>query len=121
MSFSLGFDDVLPTNSSQSSPFHPSSGDSFLDYGASFGASFGGSGSIPSGEEAMSTAFTRGSSVTSASQDLKDMLDSNKDGLKVLKLTNTLLYSLIDTLSVYSMPSLSRWSNFYTFQIIFHT
>lgn len=81
MSFSLGFDDVLPNsaaNSYQGSPYHASSD------GGDHGGSFGGSGAIGTGEEAMSTAFTRGSSVTaSASQDLKEMLDSNKDGLKV--------------------------------------
>ena len=56
-------------------------------------ASFGGAGPIGTGEEAMSTAFsTRGSSVTSASQDLKDMLDSNKDGLKVWNFIGTCLH-----------------------------
>lgn len=101
MSFSLGFDDLIPNNSSssyqgssfQGSSFQgSSSGDGFVDYAASFGASFGGAGPIGTGEEAMSTAFTRGSSVTSASQDLKDMLDSNKDGMKVWNFINTHLH-----------------------------
>ena len=86
MSFSLGFED-LPNSSYQTG----GGGDGYQPDQVSFsGASGGGQtpghagyGGGSAGDEAFSTAFSPHGVASSPQQDLKVMLESSKDGLKV--------------------------------------